>query len=74
VRWDLIYSGWSTQQFASALQDRGVGIKKRSLDGHLRTAGGQFNYPKPRAQALNPMDTSRTLGEMAHSPHPNDFQ
>ena len=40
MRWDLIYSGWSTQQFATALQDKGVGIKKRRLDGHLRTAGG----------------------------------
>ena len=31
--WESIYGGWSAQQFATALEDCGVEIKKRSLDG-----------------------------------------
>ena len=33
VRWEAAYGGWSAQQFATALDNRGVEIKKRSLDG-----------------------------------------
>jgi S-DNA-T family DNA segregation ATPase FtsK/SpoIIIE len=33
LRWKLTYGGWSAQQFATALQDCGVEIKKRSLEG-----------------------------------------
>ncbi|MDQ3899267.1 MAG: hypothetical protein M3319_01995 [Actinomycetota bacterium] len=33
ARWEPTYGGWSAQQFATALEDRGVEVKKRSLDG-----------------------------------------
>jgi S-DNA-T family DNA segregation ATPase FtsK/SpoIIIE len=33
VRWESAYGTWSAQQFATALNDCGVEIKKRSLDG-----------------------------------------
>ncbi|HKR51765.1 MAG TPA: hypothetical protein VJT72_19705, partial [Pseudonocardiaceae bacterium] len=33
TRWEPTYSGWSAQQFATALEDHGVKVKKRSLDG-----------------------------------------
>ena len=33
ARWEPTYGGWSAQQFATALEDCGVEIKKRSLDG-----------------------------------------
>jgi S-DNA-T family DNA segregation ATPase FtsK/SpoIIIE len=33
LRWEPTYGGWSAQQFATALQNCGVEIKKRSLDG-----------------------------------------
>ncbi len=33
ARWEPTYGGWSTQQFATALEDCGVEIRKRSLDG-----------------------------------------
>jgi S-DNA-T family DNA segregation ATPase FtsK/SpoIIIE len=33
VRWEYTYGGWSAQQFATALEDCGIEIKKRSLDG-----------------------------------------
>jgi S-DNA-T family DNA segregation ATPase FtsK/SpoIIIE len=33
ARWEPTYDGWSAQQFATALEDCGVEIKKRSLDG-----------------------------------------
>jgi S-DNA-T family DNA segregation ATPase FtsK/SpoIIIE len=33
ARWKSSYDGWSAQQFATALEDRGVEVKKRSLDG-----------------------------------------
>jgi S-DNA-T family DNA segregation ATPase FtsK/SpoIIIE len=33
LRWKLTYGDWSAQQFATALQDCGVEIKKRSLEG-----------------------------------------
>jgi len=33
ARWETAYGGWSAQQFASALEDRGVEVKKRSIDG-----------------------------------------
>jgi hypothetical protein len=33
LRWEPTYGSWSAQQFATALQDCGVEIKKRSLDG-----------------------------------------
>ncbi len=33
ARWEPIYGGWSAQQFATALEDCGVEVRKRSLDG-----------------------------------------
>lgn len=33
ARWESAYFGWSAQQFATALEDRGVEVKKRSLEG-----------------------------------------
>jgi S-DNA-T family DNA segregation ATPase FtsK/SpoIIIE len=33
ARWEPTYGGWSAQQFATALEQRGVEVKKRSLDG-----------------------------------------
>jgi S-DNA-T family DNA segregation ATPase FtsK/SpoIIIE len=33
ARWEPTYGGWSAQHFATALEDCGVEIKKRSLDG-----------------------------------------
>ena len=33
ARWEPTYGGWSAQQFATALENRGVEIRKRSLDG-----------------------------------------
>jgi S-DNA-T family DNA segregation ATPase FtsK/SpoIIIE len=33
VRWGSTYGGWSAQQFATALEDSGVEVRKRSLDG-----------------------------------------
>jgi len=33
AHWQSTYDGWSAQQFATALEDRGVEVKKRSLDG-----------------------------------------
>jgi S-DNA-T family DNA segregation ATPase FtsK/SpoIIIE len=33
VRWEPTYGGWSAQQFATALEQRGVEVRKRSLDG-----------------------------------------
>ncbi|HKR50544.1 MAG TPA: hypothetical protein VJT72_13405 [Pseudonocardiaceae bacterium] len=33
VRWEATYGGWSAQQFATALEDCGVKVRKRSLDG-----------------------------------------
>jgi S-DNA-T family DNA segregation ATPase FtsK/SpoIIIE len=33
VRWESAYGGWSAQQFATALEDCGVEVRKRSLDG-----------------------------------------
>ena len=33
ARWESTYGSWSAQQFATALEDRGVEVKKRSLDG-----------------------------------------
>jgi S-DNA-T family DNA segregation ATPase FtsK/SpoIIIE len=33
ARWEPTYGTWSAQQFATALEDRGVEVKKRSLDG-----------------------------------------
>jgi hypothetical protein len=33
ARWETTYGGLSAQQFATALEDCGVEIKKRSLDG-----------------------------------------
>jgi len=33
ARWEATYGGWSAQQFATALEHRGVEVKKRSLDG-----------------------------------------
>jgi DNA segregation ATPase FtsK/SpoIIIE, S-DNA-T family len=33
TRWEPTYGGWSAQQFATALEQRGVEVKKRSLDG-----------------------------------------
>jgi DNA segregation ATPase FtsK/SpoIIIE, S-DNA-T family len=33
ARWEATYGGWSAQQFATALENRGVEVKKRSLDG-----------------------------------------
>jgi hypothetical protein len=33
ARWESAYDGWSAQQFATALEDCGVEVKKRSLDG-----------------------------------------
>ncbi|MGH8625297.1 MAG: hypothetical protein ACREYC_08520, partial [Gammaproteobacteria bacterium] len=33
ARWEPTYGGWSAQQFATALEHRGVKVKKRSLDG-----------------------------------------
>jgi hypothetical protein len=31
--WESTYGSWSAQQFATALDDRGVEVRKRSLDG-----------------------------------------
>jgi DNA segregation ATPase FtsK/SpoIIIE, S-DNA-T family len=33
MRWEMTYGGWSAQQFATALEDYGVEVRKRSLDG-----------------------------------------
>jgi DNA segregation ATPase FtsK/SpoIIIE, S-DNA-T family len=33
TRWEATYGGWSAQQFATALEDHGIKVKKRSLDG-----------------------------------------
>lgn len=33
ARWEASYGGWSAQQFATALEDHGVKVKKRSLEG-----------------------------------------
>ncbi|MGH3872569.1 MAG: hypothetical protein ACRDSR_13860 [Pseudonocardiaceae bacterium] len=33
AHWEATYGGWSAQQFATALDHRGVEVKKRSLDG-----------------------------------------
>ncbi|MGH3697021.1 MAG: hypothetical protein ACRDRX_24090 [Pseudonocardiaceae bacterium] len=33
ARWESTYGGWSAQQFATALEDYGVKVKKRSLEG-----------------------------------------
>jgi S-DNA-T family DNA segregation ATPase FtsK/SpoIIIE len=33
LRWEPTYGTWSAQQFATTLEDHGVEIKKRSLDG-----------------------------------------
>ncbi|MGH9060986.1 MAG: ATP-binding protein, partial [Acidimicrobiales bacterium] len=33
ARWEPAYAGWSAQQFATALEDCGVEVKKRSLEG-----------------------------------------
>jgi DNA segregation ATPase FtsK/SpoIIIE, S-DNA-T family len=33
VRWEDTYGSWSAQQFATALESRGVEVRKRSLDG-----------------------------------------
>jgi S-DNA-T family DNA segregation ATPase FtsK/SpoIIIE len=33
VHWESAYGGWSAQHFATALEDCGIEIKKRSLDG-----------------------------------------
>jgi S-DNA-T family DNA segregation ATPase FtsK/SpoIIIE len=33
ARWESAYGSWSAQQFATALEDRGVEVRKRSLDG-----------------------------------------
>jgi hypothetical protein len=33
VRWEHTYGNWSAQQFATALENRGVEVRKRSLDG-----------------------------------------
>jgi S-DNA-T family DNA segregation ATPase FtsK/SpoIIIE len=33
TRWESPYGGWSAQQFATALEDHGAKVKKRSLDG-----------------------------------------
>jgi S-DNA-T family DNA segregation ATPase FtsK/SpoIIIE len=33
ARWEYTYGNWSAQQFATALEDRGVEVRKRSLDG-----------------------------------------
>jgi S-DNA-T family DNA segregation ATPase FtsK/SpoIIIE len=33
ARWEPTYGGLSAQQFATALEERGVEVKKRSLDG-----------------------------------------
>jgi len=33
VRWEATYGGWSAQQFATALENCGVEVRKRSIDG-----------------------------------------
>jgi S-DNA-T family DNA segregation ATPase FtsK/SpoIIIE len=33
ARWEAAYGSWSAQQFATALEDHGVEVKKRSVDG-----------------------------------------
>ncbi|MBV8993727.1 MAG: hypothetical protein JO287_08500, partial [Pseudonocardiales bacterium] len=33
MRWEPAYGGWSAHQFATALEDCGVEVRKRSLDG-----------------------------------------
>lgn len=33
TRWESAYGGWSAQQFATSLEEYGVKIKKRSLEG-----------------------------------------
>jgi S-DNA-T family DNA segregation ATPase FtsK/SpoIIIE len=33
MRWEATYGGWSAQLFATALEDCGVEVRKRSLDG-----------------------------------------
>ncbi len=33
TRWESTYGGWSAQQLATALEDHGIKVKKRSLEG-----------------------------------------
>jgi S-DNA-T family DNA segregation ATPase FtsK/SpoIIIE len=58
ARWEPTYSTWSAQQFATALEDRGVEVKKRSLDG------------QPGQRVLLAADVTAAL----HAPHPKSGQ
>lgn len=33
ARWETTYGTWSAQQFATALEDHGIKVKKRSVEG-----------------------------------------
>ncbi|MGA9690212.1 MAG: hypothetical protein WBR33_01900 [Pseudonocardiaceae bacterium] len=58
ARWEPAYGTWSAQQFATALEDRGVEVKKRSLDG------------QPGQRVILAADVTAAL----HAPHPKSGQ
>jgi S-DNA-T family DNA segregation ATPase FtsK/SpoIIIE len=58
ARWEPTYGTWSAQQFATALEDRGVEVKKRSLDG------------QPGQRVILATDVTAAL----HAPHPKSGQ
>jgi hypothetical protein len=58
ARWEPTYGTWSAQQFATALEDRGVEVKKRSLDG------------QPGQRVILATDVTAAL----HAQHPNSGQ
>ena len=53
--WESTYGGFSAQQFATALEDHGVEVKKRSLDG------------QPGQRVILAVDVTAAL----HARHPN---
>ncbi|HEV7451256.1 MAG TPA: hypothetical protein VGO16_07690 [Pseudonocardiaceae bacterium] len=59
VRWESTYGSWSAQQFATALDDRGVEVKKRSLDGQpgqrvVLTAALNTQHPESDRSPTDP--------------------
>jgi DNA segregation ATPase FtsK/SpoIIIE, S-DNA-T family len=56
ARWELTYGGLSAQQFATALEQRGVEVRKRSLDG------------QPGQRVVLATDVTAAL----HTPHPRN--
>jgi S-DNA-T family DNA segregation ATPase FtsK/SpoIIIE len=58
ARWESTYGTWSAQQFATALEDDGVKVKKRSLEG------------QPGQRVILAADVSAAL----HAQHPESGQ